>query len=340
MKPLEPSDPREIGGIELHGKLGEGGMGVVYFGVTSDAEQVAVKVIRDGLASHAGIRERFDREVLAVGMVQGPRVAGLVAASEPGADSPWLAMEYVRGETLMEYLEGHPPFSPEMGAALGVLLVEALTEIHGAGVLHRDLKPANIVLGPDGPKVIDFGLVDLAEADDALTETGMRLGTPAFMPPEQLESAKDLTPAADVYSTGATLLYALTKRHPYGPLKGNPLYSAIANPDKRPDVSGLPAPLEPVIEAMLAHDPAARPTPVEASAEFRGVLAGAGLTPRDARIHFATLTNIERPDDPPSDIEPPRRPARPRHRERSAPRPVVASLADRLALAYGPGARL
>jgi serine/threonine protein kinase len=340
MKPLEPSDPREIGGIELHGRLGEGGMGVVYFGVTPDGEQVAVKVIRDGLASQAGIRERFDREVRALRMVQGPLVAGLVAAAEPDADSPWLAMDYVRGETLKEYLEGHPPLTAEMGATLGGLLTEALADIHAADVLHRDLKPANILLGPDGPKVIDFGLVDLTEADDGLTQTGMRLGTPVFMSPEQVESAKDLTPASDVYSTGVTLFNALTKRLPYGSSKGNALYFAIANPDKKPDLSGLPPSLEPVLQAMMAHDPRARPTPAEASAEFHAVLAAAGLTLRDARVHFATLTYVERPDDPPSDIEPPRRPARPRHRERSAPRPVVASLADRLALAYGPSARL
>ncbi|GAA4241805.1 hypothetical protein GCM10022254_72150 [Actinomadura meridiana] len=340
MKPLEPSDPREVGGIELHGRLGEGGMGVVYFGVTPDAERVAVKVIRDGLSSQVGIRERFDREVRAMRMVQGPHVAGLVAASEPDADSPWLAMDHVRGETLKEYLEGHPPLTAEMGAALGFLLAEALADIHAADILHRDMKPANILLGPDGPKVIDFGLVDLAEADDGLTQTGMRLGTPVFMSPEQVESAKDLTPATDVYSTGVTLLYALTRHLPYGPMNGHALYFAIANPDKKPDLSGLPASLEPAIEAMTAHDPEARPTPAEASAEFRGVLAADGLTPWDARVHFATLTYVERPDDPPSDIEPPRRPVRPRHRERSAPRPVVASLADRLALAYGPGTRL
>ncbi|MFG2243752.1 serine/threonine-protein kinase [Spirillospora sp. NPDC048823] len=340
MEPLEPSDPRTIGGIELHGRLGKGGMGVVYFGVTPDAEQVAVKVIRDDLTNQAGIRERFDREVLAMGMVQGPRVAGLVAAAEPGADHPWLAMEYVRGETLRDYLAGHPALTAEMGAALGVMLAEALTGIHAARILHRDLKPGNILLGPDGPKVIDFGLVDLVEAEESLTRTGTRLGTPVFMPPEQVESAKDLTPPADVYSTGATLLYALTKHYPYAQKNEHALYFAIANPDKGPDVSGLPASLSPVIEAMLAHAPEARPTPADASAEFRGVLDAAGLSVRDARVHLATLTYVERPDDPPSDIEPPRRPARPRHRERPAPRPVVASLADRLALAYAPGARL
>ncbi|MEU4823035.1 serine/threonine-protein kinase [Actinomadura sp. NPDC023710] len=340
MKPLEPSDPREIGGIELHGRLGQGGMGVVYFGVTPDADQVAVKVIRDEMAGQEGIRERFDREVLALGMVQGPRVAGLVAAAEPGAETAWLAMEYVRGETLKDYLETRPAFGAEMGAVLGVLLAEALTEIHGARILHRDMKPANILLGPDGPKVIDFGLVDLTEADESLTQTGLRLGTPVFMSPEQVESAKDLTPATDVYSTGATLLYALTKHLPYKAMNGHALFFAIANPDREPDLSGLPASLAPVVGAMIAHDPLARPTLAEASREFRQVLAGAGLSLRDARVHFAELTYVERPDDPPSEIEPPRRPARPRHRDRSVPPPVVASLADRLALAYGPGSRL
>ncbi|WP_165970443.1 serine/threonine-protein kinase [Actinomadura sp. 6K520] len=340
MKPLEPSDPRTIGGIEVHGRLGEGGMGVVYFGVTPDAEQVAVKVIRDDLAGQVAIRERFDREVLALGMVHGPRVAGLVAAAEPGADRPWLAMEYVRGETLREYLAVRPALTAEMGAALGVLLAEALTDIHAVRVLHRDLKPGNIVLGSDGPKVIDFGLVALEDAGDDLTRTGTRLGTPVFMPPEQVESAKDLTPAADVYAAGVTLLYALTKHYPYAHKNEHALYYAIMNPDNEPDLSGLPASLAPVVEAMLAHAPESRPAPAEASAEFRRVLDAAGLSVNDARTHFATLTYVERPDDPPSDIEPPKRPARSRHRERSVPRPVVASLADRLAVAYAPGPRL
>ncbi|SPT57086.1 serine/threonine-protein kinase [Actinomadura madurae] len=340
MKPLEPSDPRTIGGMDLHGRLGEGGMGVVYFGVTPDADQVAVKMIRDGRAKEPAMRERFDREVLAVGMVQGPRVAGLVAASEPDADDPWLAMEYVRGETLRDHLAVGPKLTDEMGAVLGVMLAEALTDIHTAGILHRDLKPGNIVLGPDGPKVIDFGLVDLVEADESLTRTGMRLGTPVFMPPEQVESAKGLTPAADVYSTGATLLYALTKHYPYAQGPGHALYNAITSSETRPDLSGLPASLKPVIEAMLAHAPESRPSPADVSAEFRHVLNAAGLSVREARARFTKLTFVERPDDPPSYIEPPRRPARPRNRERSVPRPVVASLADRLAVAYAPGSRL
>ncbi|MDL4774535.1 MULTISPECIES: serine/threonine-protein kinase [Thermomonosporaceae] len=340
MDSLQPSDPRDIGGIELHGTLGEGGMGKVYFGVTPDGRHVAIKVIRKQLAGDPEIRERFDREVLAMGMVQGPRVASLVAAAGPGAERPWLAMEYVRGLTLKDYLATRKPLTAEMGAVLGDLLAEALGAIHRAGLLHRDLKPGNILLGPDGPKVIDFGLVDLTGTDQQLTKTGAFLGTLAFMAPEHVLSPKDLPPAADVYSLGATLVQALTGHLPYDRPHQAAMIMAIRDPDEVPDLSGVPFALEPVIGAMLAHDPALRPTPAEASGEFRQVLAGAGLGLRDARVHFTELTYVEQPSDPPSDIDPPRRRARQGQGERQAPRPAVSMLADRLAHAYAPGGRL
>lgn len=340
MDPLRSSDPRHIDGIELHGTLGEGGMGTVYFGVTPEGDQVAVKVIRKDLAGQDEIRERFEREVLAMGMVQGPRVAGLVAAAEPGAERPWLAMEYVRGVTLKEYVEANGPLSTEMGAVLGDLLAEALTEIHRTGLLHRDLKPANILLGADGPKVIDFGLVDLVESDQGLTQTNAVLGTPAFMSPQHAGSPRDLTPAADVYSLGVVLIYALTKHLAYKAAGHGAMLMAILDQNQRPDLSGLPPVLEPVIGAMVAYEPEGRPSLGQASKEFRAALIAGGLAPRDARVHFATLTYVERASDPPTYVEPPKVPVQRRPRERTAPRPAVETLADRLFAAYGPSARL
>ncbi|MFC5751067.1 serine/threonine-protein kinase [Actinomadura rugatobispora] len=342
MDDLKPSDPRVIGGIELRGRLGEGGMGAVYFGLTADGEQVAVKVIRDAMVGHQIVRERFNREIKVMDMIRGPGVAGLVAAAAEGEEPPWLAMEYVRGLTLRQYVEGRGTLAAAMGAALGDLLVEALIAVHTAKLLHRDLKPGNILLGSEGPKIIDFGLAGLLEAleDQELTSTNETFGTPVTMSPEQVESAKNLTPAADVYSLGATLIYALAGHFPYQRPNKNALFHAITDSNIAPDLSGLPPTLEPVIVAMVAHEPASRPTLAEAADEFRRVCKEAGLSPRDARVHLATLTFVKRDTDPPSDFDPPSQAWRRRPVTVPVPRPAIQALADRIRAAYATSTRL
>ncbi|MEU6034712.1 serine/threonine-protein kinase [Actinomadura sp. NPDC047616] len=341
MESLRPSDPRDIGGIALHGRLGEGGMGAVYFGITAEGQPVAVKVIRKDFADHQELRERFDREIEAMEAVQGPRVASLVAASDPGDEQPWLAMEYVRGLTLRQFVDEHGELTADMGAALGDFLAEGVAAIHAAKLFHRDLKPANILLGLDGPKVIDFGLVALAEAEHHLTATGMMLGTPLTSAPEQVESPKNAGAAADVYSLGATLLYALARHYPYERPTVPALLRAITDRDTAPDLSGVPPTLEPVIAAMLAFAPEARPTLAEAADEFQQVYGVAGLSRRDARIHLATLTYVARPSDPPTDLDPPRpRPARSARRETRPATPMVKALAERLENVYQRAVRL
>ncbi|MFC5180786.1 protein kinase domain-containing protein [Actinomadura harenae] len=175
-----PSDPRRIAGIELHGRLGEGGMGQVFFGVTPGGGQVAVKIVHKAYADREDIRERFDREVTAMSMMQGPRVASLIAAAGPDDEQPRLAMEYVRGLTLRDFVHEHGPLGADMGAAFGDLLAEGLSAVHEAGLLHRDLNPANILLADDDPKIIYFRLVSLGEALDSyaaeLTTSGVTLG--------------------------------------------------------------------------------------------------------------------------------------------------------------------
>lgn len=334
MEPLKPADPPVLGDIELHGVLGEGGMGKVYFGVTPDGLRVAVKVIHPHLADRTDVRARFDREIAALRMVQGPRVAVLVDAAGPEAEQPWLAMEYVRGQNLRDHVETDGPLTADMGAALGELLAEALAEIHAAGLLHRDLKPANILLGRDGPKVIDFGLVALTESASDLTGTASPLGTLICMPPEQAESARDVTRAADVYGLGATLLFALTGHYPYEPGPAVPVLRAITDLDTPPDLSGLPADLAPLITAMLAHDPAARPTTAEVAKALRSRIASSITA---ARVHLVSLTYVEQAGDPPVDVAPPPPPARPRRDGHPLPTLVVARLADRLRSGYDRG---
>jgi len=147
VKPLERSDPVRLGSITLRGRLGSGGMGRVYYGLTDDYEPVALKVIREDLAGRAEVRARFARETDALRTVQSPQVAALIDASDEDADQPWLAVEYVRGLNLKEYIDSRGPLDPQQAATLGALLAGGLGDIHRAGLLHRDFKPGNVLLG-------------------------------------------------------------------------------------------------------------------------------------------------------------------------------------------------
>lgn len=339
MKPLGAGDPKEIGGIALRGLLGQGGMGTVYFGVLPDGERVAVKMIRDDVTGNSVARRRFDREILAVEMVQGPRVAGLLAAAEPGEEPPWFAAEFIQGLTLAEYVQERGALPPDMGAILGILLAEALTSIHQAGLTHRDLKPSNIVLGGDGPRVIDFGLAALADATDGITRTSEVLGTPAFMAPEQIGTAKDVTGAADVYALGAVLAFAQTGRYLYQRTTQQALLHAVADPATDPDLSGLPAVMTPLVGRMLVHDPASRPALAEVKAELSVVLAAAGLSGQQAQLRLAALTYVERSSDPPSVADPPRRRRLAELAAPHVPSALVGQIADSLRRDYARDAR-
>ena len=259
MDPLKPGDPERIGPLTTHGRLGRGAMGVVYYGVTPDGTGVAVKVISDALADRTEIRARFDREIDALRMVQGPRVARLVDASPPDAEQPWLAMRYVRGLTLRDYVQAYGPLPAEPTAALGLLLAEGLRDVHLAGLLHRDFKPANIVLGRDGPRVIDFGLVAIVDAPSDLTRSAEALGTPVCMAPEQFQTPRHVTAAIDRYALGAVLTFAATGHYPYEISNLAALHYAVCDPGTAPDLSELAEPLVPLVRALLAVDPDQRP---------------------------------------------------------------------------------
>jgi eukaryotic-like serine/threonine-protein kinase len=337
MQPRNPADPEELGGIALAGRLGEGGMGTVYYGVTEDGTPVAVKTIRDAQLGKAEARSRFEREILALGMVHGPRIAALIANCEPGEMPPWFAVEYIRGLTLKEYVEDKGPLSAPMGAALGLLLAEALSAIHQVALLHRDFKPANIILGRDGPIVIDFGLVGLLDEAGDITTTGERLGTPACMAPEQANSARDLPPATDVYALGATLTFALTGHYLYQRPTSQLLLAAIADANAAPDLSGLPDQMREPIEAMLAYDPEARPSLPAVTQALAQVLADQGLTPAQEQRGLAALTYIERQSDPDTQAAP-RRLRRRLPEDPHVPSQLVREIADSLRREYSTSA--
>ena len=336
MDPLKPDDPTELGGITLRGRLGRGGMGIVFYGITPEGEPVAVKTVRAEVLERSGALGRFDRETIAMGMVQSPRVANLITTSGPDDTPPWFALEYVRGLNLAEYITEYGPLSADLGAALGIAVAEALAEIHAAGIRHRDLKPANILLGADGPRVIDFGLAALTEAPSDLTHTGDRIGTPKCMAPEQANSPKDLPPATDVYALGAVLVYALAAHYPYERATLQALLFAITDAATPPDLSGVPPALIAPVTGMLAHAAAARPTLEEVAAELAEVLRPADVA--GALRRLAEVTYRERETDPPPADPPRQRPVRlPEIPE--VPSALVARIAEDLRRDYRRDAR-
>ncbi|MER7444551.1 serine/threonine-protein kinase [Micromonospora avicenniae] len=247
-----------IGGYQVLRPLGSGGMGTVYFAVSPTADRVALKVIKQGLLDTPGTRERFAAEVESLKLVFGSRVARLEDADTTG-DPAWLAVEYVPGVTLRQHVDAHGPLSLPVAAMVGAMLADGLARVHQAGLLHRDLKPQNIILGPDGPKLIDFGLAVLIERDDYLTAPGALVGTPAYMSPEQVHGERNLTPAVDLYGLAATLVFALTGHGLYPSTSSWNLLLRISEPKDFPDLSGVPSELVGLLGAMLAFDPGARP---------------------------------------------------------------------------------
>jgi len=278
--PLEPNDPQRLGDFVLTGRLGAGGMGVVYLGQTADGELVAVKLVRSDLAHDATFRERFRREVEALRRVSGPRVARLIAA-DTEAPLPFLVVEYVDGPTLADSVAANGPVAGDRLRALAAALAEAIVVIHEVGVIHRDLKPSNVILAADQPKLVDFGIA-AAAGSMPLTMVGTVIGSAGWMAPEQAAGAVS-TPAVDVFTWASLVAFAGTGRPPFG-LGGPEVVTArILNGDA--DLEGLPQEVRPFVEAAFIKDPTKRPS---ARAVLSGLVGGGDEASTDELVEETT----------------------------------------------------
>jgi serine/threonine protein kinase len=300
--PLSPEDPTELGGFELLGRIGHGGMGQVYLGESPGGEPAAVKIIKPSVVD-SETRLRFAQEIEVLKTIWGARIAAFLDA-DAEAEQPWLATEYVDGPDLRKHISTHGPLPLVLVASLGATLAEALSGVHKQGLLHRDLKPANILLGPNGPKIIDFGLAVFTESSASLTAPNTVLGTPACMAPEQANGVKPLTSPVDVYALGAVMLYAATGHYPFQADNVHALFHLITKADAQADLTGAPAELVPLLTSTLAYAPQDRPALTEVVQECRAVIEAQGLRIAQARrrltTHTAVTTVADAPPGPPA----------------------------------------
>ncbi|MBT2895723.1 PQQ-binding-like beta-propeller repeat protein [Streptomyces sp. McG3] len=300
---LRGGDPVEIGGYPLEERLGSGGMGTVFLARTSSGRPVAIKLIHQQFAGDDEFRIRFRQEVAAARRVSGAFTAAVVDAA-PEAEQPWMATTYIEGPTLTQRIATGGPLDGAELRRLAIGLAEALRDIHRVGVVHRDLKPSNVVLSPEGPRVIDFG-ISRAVDQQTLTMTGRVIGTPPFMSPEQLQAPRGVGPRSDVFSLGTLLVYAATGHGPFD--ADSPYMTAYQVVHEEPSLDAVPEALRAVVEPCLDKEPEGRPSADELlvllrdlPAELGGTRAGgpgAGRTSdMNTQAHLATGDTPARTD--------------------------------------------
>lgn len=273
---LVASDPRQVGSYRLLGRIGAGGMGVVYLASSPSDDVVAMKLIRSDLAQDQGFRARFAREVAAARRVGGVCTAR-VRDADLDAERPWVVTDFVAGPNLADLVTRHGPMPPDQQRALAAGLAEALVAVHAAGVVHRDLKPTNVLCSPEGPRLIDFGIAQATDATSA-TLTGQVVGSPSWMAPEQIRG-HSAAPAVDMFALGAVLVYAATGQPPFGDGQMEAVMYRILHED--PDLGpagAIVGDLCPLVGRLLDKDPDARPT----SEQLLMALAPAAVDPAEA----------------------------------------------------------
>jgi serine/threonine protein kinase len=298
--PLEPHDSHQVAGYILHARLGSGGMGNVFLSFTPGGRAVAIKVMRREYADDPEFRRRFSAEVSAARRVQGLYTAPVVDA-DPDAPLPWLATAYVAGPSLQQAVDDYGAFPLLTVFRLLGGVAEGLAAIHAAGLIHRDLKPSNVLLAEDGPRVIDFGIAYAADAG-RLTSSGVVIGTPAFMAPEQA-LGRTVTTAADVFALAHLTVFAATGHTVFGEGHHAAVIYRIAN--EAPDLEGCPDSLRRIAGRCLAKNPSERPGLTEIMSYAQRILAGQGMQfamsswlPRPVAATVASYDNAPPPSAP------------------------------------------
>ncbi len=262
--PLRDADPTQVGRHRLLGRLGQGGMGTVFLGVSPDDRAVAVKVLRDGL-SDPDARRRFRHELEALRRVRGPHLVEVLDA-DVDADMPFLVTRFVPGTRLDDLVNRSGPLPLEALLPLARGIADALTVLHAEGVVHRDLTPGNVLVLDGEPHVIDLGLAIAADVT-ALTRSGLVIGTPGYLAPEQVTGSV-FTEAVDVHAWGATLAFAATGRPPYGTGRPEAVLYRIVHGE--PDLDGIPHELIELVSSAMDPDPRRRPAARDLLARLGG----------------------------------------------------------------------
>ncbi|WTX60103.1 serine/threonine protein kinase [Streptomyces sp. NBC_00648] len=302
-QPLAEDDPRSVAGYLLSARLGAGGMGKVYLSYTPGGRPVAIKVIRPEFAEDPDFRRRFQQEVRAAQRVQGLYTAPVIDSDTDGPH-PWLATAYVQGPSLHAAVAAHGAMPVATVLLLVAGIAEALQVIHQAGIVHRDLKPSNVLLAVDGPRVIDFGIARAADAT-ALTGTGVSVGTPSFMSPEQA-AGTSCTAATDVFALGQIAVFAATGAAAFGDGSSHAVLYRIVHED--PDLSRLPDELREIVTGCLSKDPAHRPSPARIIEMCGRASQDPALRRPDGWLpssYAADLTQAAAPTPPPQPAHPP-----------------------------------
>jgi serine/threonine protein kinase len=260
MRSPDPGDPSAIGGYPLLAVLGAGGMGQVFLSRTASGRPLALKTLRAEFGLDPGFEERFAREIASSDQVRSAWTVSVVDYSAAGQRPQWLATEYVAAPSLGEWVERNGPLPEPAVRALAAELAEGLRAVHRAGLAHRDVKPSNVLLARRHPLLIDFGIARAAD-DTRHTRTGGVIGSPGYMAPEQAAGGISSEPG-DVFSLGATLVYAATGRGPFlhpgeNPSAAQLLYRVV---HEEPALHGVPPTLAPLLAACLRKSPQARPT--------------------------------------------------------------------------------
>jgi serine/threonine protein kinase len=315
--PLEPGDPSALGQYEVVGRLGAGGQGAVFLGRAPGGEYVAIKLLHAQMANDPAARARFTREVSAAQRVE-PFCTARVLEADVHGDQPYVVSEFIDGPSLHDVVAHDGPRSADQLERLAIGTVTALAAIHEAGIVHRDFKPNNVMLAADGPRVVDFGIARTVNSQEsAVTATGMVVGTPGYLAPEQLTGAP-LTPAVDIFAWGATMVFAATGQSPFEADTLPVIINRILN--EEPDLSALPAgPLRDLIGRCLSKDAGLRPPAAQLLLNLLGHVGAAPGTGQEELLNQGT--RIASQLAPPPPVPPAPRP-QPQHQITPPPMPM------------------